>query len=114
MSIMSCSPGNTGLDEWMGAFSSSARATAHRWPERTVSVVSPWVAIRASAAHLESSAVRPPPLLSRCARMIPFSVLDLSPVARGSTPGDSLRHSRDLARHAESLGFHRYWLAEHH
>ncbi|WP_369925428.1 LLM class flavin-dependent oxidoreductase [Xanthomonas sp. NCPPB 2632] len=46
--------------------------------------------------------------------MIPFSVLDLSPVARGATPGDSLRHSRDLARHAESLGFHRYWLAEHH
>src|SRR6201989_3510665 len=46
--------------------------------------------------------------------MIPFSVLDLSPVPRGSTPGESLRHSRDLAQHAEALGFHRYWLAEHH
>ncbi|MET0934467.1 MAG: LLM class flavin-dependent oxidoreductase [Luteibacter sp.] len=46
--------------------------------------------------------------------MIPFSVLDLSPVPRGATPGDSLRNSRDLARHAEALGFHRYWLAEHH
>jgi len=46
--------------------------------------------------------------------MIPFSVLDLSPVLRGSTPGESLRNSRDLARHAEALGFHRYWLAEHH
>ncbi|WP_213949944.1 LLM class flavin-dependent oxidoreductase [Luteibacter sp. dw_328] len=46
--------------------------------------------------------------------MIPFSVLDLSPVARGSTPGQSLRNSRDLAQHAEALGFHRYWLAEHH
>jgi luciferase family oxidoreductase group 1 len=46
--------------------------------------------------------------------MIPFSVLDLSPVSRGSNPGESLRHSRDLARHAESLGYHRYWLAEHH
>lgn len=46
--------------------------------------------------------------------MIPFSVLDLSPVARGSNPGESLRNSRDLAQHAEALGFHRYWLAEHH
>ncbi|UPG85653.1 LLM class flavin-dependent oxidoreductase [Luteibacter aegosomatis] len=46
--------------------------------------------------------------------MIPFSVLDLSPVVRGATPGDALRHSRDLAIHAESLGYHRYWLAEHH
>jgi luciferase family oxidoreductase group 1 len=46
--------------------------------------------------------------------MIPFSVLDLSPVARGSSPGQSLRNSRDLAQHAEALGFHRYWLAEHH
>lgn len=46
--------------------------------------------------------------------MIPFSVLDLSPVTEGSSPGDSLRKSRDLARHAEKLGFHRYWVAEHH
>ncbi|NID16678.1 LLM class flavin-dependent oxidoreductase [Luteibacter yeojuensis] len=46
--------------------------------------------------------------------MIPFSVLDLSPVVRGATPGDALRNSRDLAIHAEALGFHRYWLAEHH
>ncbi|SEW28919.1 LLM class flavin-dependent oxidoreductase [Luteibacter sp. 329MFSha] len=46
--------------------------------------------------------------------MIPFSVLDLSPVIRGATPGDALRNSRDLAIHAEALGFHRYWLAEHH
>ncbi|SEM58348.1 luciferase family oxidoreductase, group 1 [Luteibacter sp. UNCMF331Sha3.1] len=46
--------------------------------------------------------------------MIPFSVLDLSPVTRGATPGDALRNSRDLAIHAEALGFHRYWLAEHH
>lgn len=32
----------------------------------------------------------------------------------GSTVGDALRNSLDLARHAEGLGFHRYWLAEHH
>lgn len=46
--------------------------------------------------------------------MIPFSVLDLAPVARGATPGDALRNARDLAIHAEALGFNRYWLAEHH
>jgi len=43
-----------------------------------------------------------------------FSVLDLSPVPMGSTVGDALRNSLDLARHVERLGFHRYWLAEHH
>ena len=43
-----------------------------------------------------------------------FSVLDLAPVPLGSTVSDALRNSLDLARHAEKLGFHRYWLAEHH
>jgi luciferase family oxidoreductase group 1 len=46
--------------------------------------------------------------------MIPFSVLDLAPVAQGSTPADALRNSRSLAQHAEKLGFRRFWLAEHH
>ena len=46
--------------------------------------------------------------------MIPFSVLDLAPVAAGSTPADALRNSLDLARHAERLGYRRYWVAEHH
>jgi luciferase family oxidoreductase group 1 len=45
---------------------------------------------------------------------IPFSVLDLAPVPEGSTAGDALRNSADLAGHAERLGFNRYWLAEHH
>jgi len=43
-----------------------------------------------------------------------LSVLDLSPVAEGSTPGQALNNSRDLARHAERLGYRRFWLAEHH
>jgi luciferase family oxidoreductase group 1 len=43
-----------------------------------------------------------------------LSVLDLSPVPSGSTAGDALRNSIDLARHAEALGLGRYWLAEHH
>src|SRR5271170_5879828 len=46
--------------------------------------------------------------------MIPFSILDLSPVAMGSNAAQSLRNSLDLARHAEAWGYRRYWLAEHH
>jgi luciferase family oxidoreductase group 1 len=46
--------------------------------------------------------------------MIPFSVLDLAPVAVGSDAGQALRNTLDLARHAERWGFRRYWLAEHH
>lgn len=45
---------------------------------------------------------------------IPFSVLDLSPITAGSTPADSFRHTLELAQFAEKLGYHRYWLAEHH
>jgi luciferase family oxidoreductase group 1 len=45
---------------------------------------------------------------------IPFSVLDLSPVPSGGDASDALHNSRDLARHAESWGYRRYWLAEHH
>jgi luciferase family oxidoreductase group 1 len=46
--------------------------------------------------------------------MIPLSVLDLSPVPEGSDAGQALRNSADLARHAEALGYRRYWMAEHH
>src|SRR6202521_2901286 len=46
--------------------------------------------------------------------MIPFSVLDLSPILQGGSAADAFANSRDLARHAEALGYHRYWLAEHH
>src|SRR6267143_442058 len=50
----------------------------------------------------------------QCEPMIPFSVLDLSPVAMGSNAAQSLRNTLDLARHAEEWGYRRYWLAEHH
>src|SRR5215207_10712379 len=43
-----------------------------------------------------------------------LSVLDQSPVPEGSTGGDALRNTLDLARLADELGYHRYWLAEHH
>jgi luciferase family oxidoreductase group 1 len=46
--------------------------------------------------------------------MIPLSLLDLSPVSAGSTAAQALRNSLDLARHADELGFKRYWVAEHH
>ena len=43
-----------------------------------------------------------------------FSILDLAPVAEGSTPAGALRHALDLAQHAERWGYRRYWVAEHH
>ncbi len=46
--------------------------------------------------------------------MPPLSVLDLSPVAAGSSGAAALRNSLDLAPHAERLGYTRYWVAEHH
>jgi luciferase family oxidoreductase group 1 len=45
---------------------------------------------------------------------VPLSILDLAPIVEGATPGDALQNSLDLARHAERLGYTRYWVAEHH
>ena len=45
---------------------------------------------------------------------IPFSVLDLSPIVEGAEATQALANTLDLARHAESLGYRRYWIAEHH
>ncbi len=46
--------------------------------------------------------------------MIPFSILDLSPIPQGATARDAFCNSLDLAQHAEAWGYHRFWLAEHH
>jgi luciferase family oxidoreductase group 1 len=46
--------------------------------------------------------------------VIPFSILDLSPIREGADASDALRSTRDLARHVERLGYRRFWLAEHH
>ena len=43
-----------------------------------------------------------------------LSVLDLSPVSTGMTAAQALQNTLDLARLTDTLGFHRYWLAEHH
>ncbi|MBB5783219.1 LLM class flavin-dependent oxidoreductase [Nonomuraea jabiensis] len=45
---------------------------------------------------------------------VPLSVLDLSPITSGGTAAGALRETLDLARHAERLGYSRYWIAEHH
>ncbi|MET0404039.1 MAG: LLM class flavin-dependent oxidoreductase [Cystobacter sp.] len=47
-------------------------------------------------------------------RMLRLSVLDQSPISEGSTGAEALRRSLDLARHTDALGYHRYWVAEHH
>jgi luciferase family oxidoreductase group 1 len=46
--------------------------------------------------------------------MVPLSVLDIAPVVEGGSVRQSLDNSLDLARHAERLGYRRFWLAEHH
>jgi luciferase family oxidoreductase group 1 len=46
--------------------------------------------------------------------MLPFSVLDLSPIVQGGDAGRALRASLELAQHAERWGYRRYWMAEHH
>lgn len=45
---------------------------------------------------------------------LPLALLDLVPVAAGSTLSAALGHAAALAAHAEALGFGRYWVAEHH
>ena len=46
--------------------------------------------------------------------MIPFSILDLAPIAEGGNASASFRNTLDLAQHGERWGYQRYWLAEHH
>ncbi|XBP94347.1 LLM class flavin-dependent oxidoreductase [Micromonospora sp. CCTCC AA 2012012] len=45
---------------------------------------------------------------------VPLSVLDLAPVAAGASAGEALRHTTELARRTEELGYRRFWVAEHH
>jgi luciferase family oxidoreductase group 1 len=46
--------------------------------------------------------------------VVPYSVLDLSPITQGSDAASSFRNTLDLAQHAERWGYKRFWLAEHH
>ena len=46
--------------------------------------------------------------------MIPLSILDLTPIKQGGSPAATFRETRELAQLAERLGYHLYWLVEHH
>jgi luciferase family oxidoreductase group 1 len=52
--------------------------------------------------------------VERVTELVRLSVLDQSPVSEGSTGAQALRNTIDLARLADALGYHRYWVAEHH
>jgi luciferase family oxidoreductase group 1 len=54
------------------------------------------------------------PALTFGPESVPLSILDLAPVPDGGNAGDALRATIDLARHAEQLGYTRFWVAEHH
>ncbi|HEX4244775.1 MAG TPA: LLM class flavin-dependent oxidoreductase, partial [Acidimicrobiales bacterium] len=45
---------------------------------------------------------------------VPLSILDLAPIRKGQTAGESFAASVDLAQHAETWGYRRVWYAEHH
>jgi alkanesulfonate monooxygenase SsuD/methylene tetrahydromethanopterin reductase-like flavin-dependent oxidoreductase (luciferase family) len=45
---------------------------------------------------------------------VPLSILDLAPLVSGGDVRDALLRTLDLAKHADRLGYHRYWVAEHH
>jgi len=47
-------------------------------------------------------------------KTVPLSVLDLAPIPQGASPREAFHNSLSLARLSEKLGYHRYWLAEHH
>jgi hypothetical protein len=68
-----------------------------------------------TAATLDVYRNQPQRLCQHGRRSMPaFSILDLAPVPQGSTPGDALRNSLDLAQHADRWGYTRFWVAEHH
>ncbi|MGH9645369.1 MAG: LLM class flavin-dependent oxidoreductase, partial [Bryobacteraceae bacterium] len=46
--------------------------------------------------------------------MLQLNILDQCPIPEGSTAGDALRNTIELAKRADQLGYGRYWLAEHH
>lgn len=46
--------------------------------------------------------------------MIPISILELAPIAQGSDAGDTIKKTKEFAQLADTLGYNRFWLAEHH
>src|SRR5689334_15065454 len=52
--------------------------------------------------------------MARTLRETPLSILDLVTYPEGGDLREAFAASRELARHADELGYHRYWIAEHH
>jgi luciferase family oxidoreductase group 1 len=61
-----------------------------------------------------SIALGNPPLVAHLYKMTAYSILDLVPVAEGGSIGQAISNAADIAAFAETLGFTRYWVAEHH
>ena len=78
----------------------------------------PWTSSYTGPEPLTRRRTRPSTAVGTPSRkryyMIPFSVLDLSPIVRGNTATDAFRNTLALAQHAEKFGYQRFWLAEHH
>jgi luciferase family oxidoreductase group 1 len=84
----------------------AGRTIRRRYPERAAPNAS-----RAGRSPLGSRPGHGRWLSSRAMRL---SVLDQSPISAGSSGRDALANTLDLARLADALGYHRYWVAEHH
>ncbi len=72
------------------------------------------IGIAIGVCHAESMTGRDSTTLAGSAGRIRLSVLDQAPTRAGSTGAQAIREVADLAQAAEGLGFHRFWIAEHH
>ena len=66
------------------------------------------------SAHVSASAAFRQGDPGRYDAEVRLSVLDQSPVRSGGTSADAVRETLELAELADRLGYHRYWVAEHH
>ena len=109
----------------LAAWRAAGRAWAGRGPVGTLRTarVAPAGPIQRTRPDIRAAA--PKPISNKLRRMrwtilrlmptpLRLSVLDQSPIAQGSTGAQALRNTIDLARLADRLGYHRYWVAEHH
>ena len=80
----------------------------HRFHDGQISAAN-GAALEATRASLAASGTVMEPVMP-----LPLSILDQSPIVAGATPRDAVAATIALAREAETLGYHRYWLAEHH
>src|SRR4051812_13222387 len=94
--------------------SSASGASATTTPSMVALMLGPFCRGTCVRPDPEARAGRSGRPLALRAPVIPLSVLDLVPITAGSTPRVALQRSLDLARHAERLGYRRFWVAEHH